>query len=117
MKSTMMRIIGRLLIASMLALSFQAANAGMIGTDQVASGTSQMQRTAVLNTMSRPDVANQLQSLGVDANTAKERVAAMTDAEVQSLANSMGTLPAGADTSWGWVILIALVIWAWYSYR
>jgi len=119
MKSTMMRLIGRLLIVSMLALPFQTVQAGMIGTDQIASGaTAQMQRSTVIRTIDRPDVANQLQALGVDASIAKERVASMTDAEVQSLANSLNTLPAGADNAaWGWAIVVALVIWAWYSYR
>jgi hypothetical protein len=118
MNATIMRIIGRLLIVSMFALPFQTVQAAMIGTDQVASGaTAQIQRANLLGTVSRPDVANQLQALGVDANTAKERVAAMTDAEVQSLANNVGALPAGADSGWGWAIVLALVIWAWYSYR
>jgi hypothetical protein len=120
MNATIMRIIGRLLIVSMLALPFQTTvNAAMIGTDQAASAPSALaQRANLLSTVARPDVARQLQALGVDANTAKERVAAMTDAEVQSLAGNIGALPAGADSSgWGWAILIALVIWAWYSYR
>ncbi|HEX8988553.1 MAG TPA: PA2779 family protein [Rhodocyclaceae bacterium] len=119
MKSNLMRIVGRLLILTMLALPFQTVQAGMIGTDQIAaSGGAAMQRANLLGTMSRPDVASQLQSLGVDPASAKARVDAMTDAEVQSLAGKLGALPAGADSSgWGWAILIALVIWAWYSYR
>ena len=119
MKTTIMRIIGRLLIVSMLALPFETVQAGMIGTDQIAANaTAQVQRATLARTIERPDVANQLQALGVDANTAKQRVAAMTDAEVQSLANNLGTLPAGANNAtWGWAIVIALVIWAWYSYK
>jgi hypothetical protein len=119
MNATIMRIIGRLLIVSMLALPFQTTvNAAMIGTNQVAStGSAQMQRAHLLSTVARPDVTNQLQALGVDAATAKERVAAMTDAEVQNLAADINALPAGADSGWGWAILIALVIWAWYSYK
>jgi hypothetical protein len=118
MKATMMRIVGRLLIVSMLALPFQTANAGMIGTDQIASGGSaQVQRANLMRTISRADVAGQLQSLGVDPASAKARADAMTDAEVQSLASNINALPAGADSGWGWAILIALVIWAWYSYK
>lgn len=119
MKTTMMRLIGRLLIVSMLVLPFQTVQAGMIGTDQIASNaTTQAQRANLARTIARPDVTSQLQALGVDANAAKERVAAMTDAEVQSLANNLSTLPAGANNAaWGWAIVIALVIWAWYSYK
>lgn len=118
MKSTVMRLIGRLLIVSMLAFSFSSARAGMIGTDQVASTPSaQMQRANLMRSVDRTDVARQLQSLGVDAATAKERVAAMTDAEVQSLVGQVNALPAGADSGWAWAIVIALAIWAWYSWR
>jgi hypothetical protein len=114
----MMKFVGRLLIISMLALPFQASYAGMIGTDQIASNaTAQLERANLVRTMERPDVAGQLQALGVDGNSAKQRVAAMTDAEVHSLANSLNALPAGADSGWGWAIVIALAIWAWYSYR
>lgn len=119
MNATIMKIIGRLLIVSMFALPFQTVQAAMIGTDQVASAAGAgVQRANLLNTVARPDVARQLQSLGVDATTAKERVAAMTDAEVQSLANNINALPAGANNAaWGWALVIALAIWAWYSYR
>lgn len=119
MNSRIMRIVGRLLIISMLALPFQTVHAGMIGTTQALSAANtDAQRAGLVRTMARADVTSQLQTLGVDAKSAQERVAAMTDAEVQSLANQVNALPAGADNAaWGWAILIALVIWAWYSYR
>src|SRR5439155_17050187 len=47
------------------------------------------------NFLSRSDVANQLQSLGIDPSTANDRVAAMTDQEVQSLAGRINAMPAG----------------------
>ena len=72
------RLVSRLLIALMIWMPYQIATAGMIGTDQVVASTSQMDRTTVLNFLSRSDVANKLQSLGIDPATANDRVAAMT---------------------------------------
>ncbi len=115
MKFAAFRFVCRILIASMLLLSFQSAQAGLIGTDQVISASStQADRDAVLSTLGRAEVVSQLQSMGLDPQTAKNRVAAMSDQEVHSLAGKLDTLPAGAHTS-GWavaaVIVIAAVIW------
>jgi uncharacterized protein DUF6627 len=111
------KTICRLLIAMMIWTPYQIATAGMIGTDQVVTSSSQADRTAVLNFLSRSDVANKLQSLGIDATNAKDRVGAMTDEEVQSLAGRINSLPVGADTSWGAVLLVILIVaavwWFW----
>src|SRR5437764_14308323 len=93
------KTICRLLVALMVWMPYQIATAGMIGTDQVVASTSQADRTTVLNFLSRSDVANQLQSLGIDPSTANDRVAAMTDQEVQSLAGRINAMPAGATST------------------
>jgi hypothetical protein len=114
MKSTMMRMVSRFLVLSMFMLSFQSAQAGMIGTDQAVSGTAQIDRAMVIGALDRPEVVAQLQTMGLDASTAKQRVAAMTDEEVHTLAGNLDSLPAGAKTSgWAWaaVILIGVLIY------
>ena len=115
MKSAWAKTICRLLVVLMVWTPYQLAQAGMIGTDQVATASSQADRSAVLEFVSRADVANQLQALGMDAATAKERVAAMTDAEISFLASRINDLPAGGDAAG--VILLLLVIaavwWVW----
>ncbi|HYL26032.1 MAG TPA: PA2779 family protein [Burkholderiales bacterium] len=111
------KIISRLLIALMIWMPYQIATAGMIGTDQAVSSTSQMDRTTVLNFLSRSDVANKLQSLGIDPATANDRVGAMSDQEVQSLAGRINALPAGGTSTGAAVVLIiiiaAAVWWFW----
>jgi hypothetical protein len=95
----------------------QLAQAGMIGTDQVASLASQADRSTVLQFLGRADVTSQLQSLGVDSAAVKERVAAMTDQEVQSLAGKIQSMPAGADSTGVVILLIvvaAVVWWVWF---
>jgi hypothetical protein len=111
------RVICRLLIVSLMVLPFHAG-AGIIGTDDAASAMSaNADRTGVLNAIDRTDVASQLQSMGIDPQAAKDRVAAMSDEEVRTLAGQIQSLPAGADSNgWWWVLLIAVGVWAWYAY-
>src|SRR5947207_8268001 len=95
----MKQIICRLLMVLMAWTPFQIAQAGMIGTDQVVSSASQVDRTTVLNFVSRADVAGQLQALGLQPSTANDRVAAMTDEEVRYLAGRIDSMPAGANAA------------------
>lgn len=106
------KLISRVLIALMIWTPYQIATAGMIGTDQVVASSAQADRTTVLNFLNRSDVAGKLQTLGVDPSTAKDRVGAMTDEEVQSLAGRINALPAGGDVSTAGVILILILIGA-----
>ena len=117
MKSVWARTLCRLLMVLMIWSPMQLATAGMIGTDQVASVASQADRNTVLQFLDRAEVTSQLQSLGVDAATVKDRVAVMTDQEVQSLAGKIQSMPAGADST-GLILLLlvvgAVVWWVWF---
>lgn len=117
MKSGAIRFICRMLIVSLTMLPFQTVWAGMIGADQVVAGAgAQADRQAVLSLVTRSDIANQLQSLGVDLKTANDRVAAMTDEEVRSLAGKLNSLPAGAADGWVWAAVILIGVAIWYVY-
>jgi hypothetical protein len=66
--------------------------------------------TAVLE---RDTVQRQLVALGVNPADARQRVAALSDSELQSLEQRMDELPAGADgalTVLGIVLLVLLVL-------
>ncbi|MDO8595902.1 MAG: PA2779 family protein, partial [Sulfuricaulis sp.] len=118
MKSATMRMICRILIVSLMLLPFQAVQAGMIGTDRVAAlASAQADRATVLSFASRSDVAGQLQGLGLDPANAKDRVAAMTDQEVRSLAGNLNSLPAGADSGLTWAVVIVLAIVLYFYWR
>lgn len=112
----MKRIICRLLIVMMAWMPYQIAQAGMIGTDQVVASTSQADRNAVLNFVSRADVTSQLQAFGLDPATAKDRVAAMTDEEVRYLSGRIQSMPAGASGS-GLLLLIIIVAVIWWVWK
>ena len=112
MKSAFARTLCRLLAALMIWTPFQIANAGMIGTDQAISTASHTDRSTVLGFVSRADVAGQLQAMGLDATTAKDRVAALSDTEVQYLAERIQSAPAGADAAGILLLLVVIgVIW------
>lgn len=110
----MKRIICRMLVLLMIWTPYQVAQAGMIGTDQVVQSTS-AERSAVMNFVSRADVAGQLATMGLDPATAKDRVAAMTDEEVRYIAGKIDAMPAGADGAGLLllIIIIAVIWWAW----
>ena len=117
MKSAWTRTICRVLAALMIWTPVQFAHAGMIGTEQAVSTTTSQDRGTVLGFVGRADVARELQALGIDAAAARERIAAMTDQEVQSLAGRINGLPAGADVGGIAVLLLLLVFVWWLRYR
>lgn len=115
MRSTMKKMTCRALVVSMLALSFQTANAGMIGADQAAAANgAQSHRALVMSVLDRAETTAQLQAQGIDPQLARERVAAMTDQEVQALAQDIQTAPAGAISSAGWLAIIVIAAAVWY---
>lgn len=111
MNSTMKKTTCRVLVTSLLCLSFQTANAGLIGAEKAAPQTD---RTTVLSALDRADVASQLLAAGVDPRAARERVAAMSDQEVQSMVQDMQTAPAGALDTGGWVAVLVVAGLVWY---
>jgi hypothetical protein len=97
MKSTFARFVCRILAASIIVLPFHA-QAGLIGTDQSAP-------------VDRSGVTAQLQAYGLSPQEAKERVAALTDAEVAALADRIDALPAGGIVGLLPIIVVVLLVW------
>ena len=113
MKSTLRSMICHFLAFAIMMAPFQYGQAAMIGADQVnTAATVQVERNVVLNYLSRAQTVNELQNLGLDAQTARDRVNAMTNDEVSTLAGKISAAPAGADG--GLVLLILVVFFIWY---
>jgi hypothetical protein len=104
----------RALVASLLVLSFQSAQAGLIGAEQAAAGTMSQERAMVLASLDRSEVVAQLQQAGIDPLSARERVRAMSDHEVHALAQDINTAPAAGDSGWGIVAVILIAAAVWY---
>ena len=110
MKAFFCRLISQLLVLSLIMLPF-TTQAAMIGTGAViGSAQGQTDRDKVRDFMARAEVQEQLQVLGLNPDTAKDRVNAFTDQEVQHLAGKIDSLPAGAIGGWEVVALTALLI-------
>ncbi len=109
MKSAMKNLLCRFLAVAVLMLPFHHGQASMIGAGQAASGVAvQADRDVVLNFLARSQTSEQLQALGVDAQSARDRVAAMTDDEVGALAGKINEAPAGGLV--GLLIIVLLVV-------
>ena len=109
MKSALKNLLCRFLAVAVMMLPFQNVQASMIGAGQAASGSSvQADRDVVLSFLNRSQTEEQLQALGLDPQVARDRVAAMTDDEVGTLAGKIQVQPAGGLI--GLLLLILLII-------
>ncbi len=112
MNSQWFRITARLLIFAVLALHLpmRGANAAMLGTESAIEQAQTVQnRERVATFMARADVQTQLEKMGIKADDATSRVAAMTDDEINQVAGKLDTLPAGGVEVWA-ILLIILVV-------
>ncbi len=93
------RVYVALLSASLVSLGLQApAAAGVVGTaEAIAAAQGQDARAKVQATLAREDVRAQMLALGVDPAEVDGRIAALTGAELETLAERIGEAPAGGD--------------------
>lgn len=82
------------------------AHAGMIGTEQALAAQARAENLATVQTfMARNDVRAQLVEWGVEPAQATDRVAQMSDAELQQVAMNIENQPAGG----GVLVIIGVV--------
>jgi hypothetical protein len=110
MKVFFCRLISHLLIVSLIALPF-STQAALVGTDEVVKqAQAQSDRDRVRDFMARADVQAELQKYGVTAQSAKERVDALTDMEVREIAGQIDALPAGASGAVETTAIVVLLV-------
>jgi hypothetical protein len=87
-----------LLAASLLAAPIQSAYAGVISTQQYLSTLDREATIARIDAvLARAAVRSKLEQYGVDSVAADQRIAALTDRELELLATELESLPAGGD--------------------
>jgi len=85
----------RAILTLTLAVALAApARAGLIPADAARSGDA---RARILALLARPELAAQLEKMGLAPHEAVARVDALGDAEVQALAGHLDALAAGGD--------------------
>jgi len=119
MTSTFTKLICRFLAVAVITLPFQTGQASMIGVDQVTAPTSslatlQTERSTIVNFLNRSQTVNEMRTLGLDAQTAVDRVAAMTDEEISTLSGKIATAPAGGELVT--LVLVVFIIW-YFAFR
>jgi hypothetical protein len=89
------------------------ARAELVTTLQAVESSTRAQHVATVNAaLARDDVRAQFEALGVEPAQVESRIAALTDAELRTLAGQMSDLPAGADALAviGIVFLVLLIL-------
>lgn len=89
------------------------AQAELVTTLQAVEATTRAQDLATVNAaLARDEVRAQFAALGVAPAQIESRIAALTDAELRTLAGQMSDLPAGADALAviGIVFLVLLIL-------
>lgn len=89
------------------------AQAELVTTLQAAAATTRAQDLTVVNAaLARDEVRAQFEALGVQPAQIESRIAALTDAELRTLAGQMADMPAGADALAviGIVFLVLLIL-------
>ena len=106
---TLRKYLALLLSCALLGAPALPAHAAMIGTAQaLAAEQGRVDRERLASLLEREDLQRQLATLGVDPQDAKQRVASLTDAEVNRLNQRLAELPAGGDVL-GAILLIFIV--------
>ncbi len=89
------------------------AQAELVTTLQAVEASTRAQDMAAVNAaLAREEVRAQFEALGVEPAQIEARVAALTDAELRTLAGQMADMPAGADALAviGIVFLVLLIL-------
>jgi len=96
-------ITAALLFGLALALAMPQAYAGMISAEDE-------ERTRVKSMLERPELATELEKMGIAPQEARERVDAMTPPEVRELAGRLDRLAAGGQAGTRDLLLVLLVV-------
>ena len=97
------------ILGMMLIFSMGQATAGVYSSEQViANQQHQYNKQQVLSFVDTAEVQSKLMQLGVSPEDAKQRIAAMTTAELDTLNNELNDMPAGGIV--GTIVTVLVVI-------
>lgn len=108
-------------VSAMLAIATGALSlpvpvaARVVGTEELvlaeaAGSAAPVDRDALRGLLERDDVRRQLERLGVDPRLARERVDALTDAQIERIAGRVEQLPAGGASVVGVLFAVFVIL-------
>ena len=106
------KLIGITFTILMLSISvpYQSALAALVGTETILENSRVNETRRILEiALEREDVRNALLARGIDPMEARARIDSLSDAEIANIADRMDQLPAGGDSFFIFLILVALV--------
>lgn len=110
MKTKFSRAALAVAVAAALGIQAPLARAEIVSTESiVAQSQLDSDRAKVQAFLDRASVKDRMQTLGVDGVLASERVKAMSDEEVHTMAQKIDALPAGGAFSQNELIIILLI--------
>lgn len=99
-----------LLSLSMITVMPLAAHADMLSTSMILNEAERSARVELVESyLDREDVRSRMEAMGVDPGLAAERVAALTDVQLQQLALNIESEPAGSGDL-GIVIAVLVIL-------
>jgi len=109
------RILNPLLILSLMMgtmpLTVQAQPSQLVSTQSALDAVQiDAERERIGNLLARTDVREQLLSYGVELNEVEARVAALSDQEVQQMAEQLDNMPAGANGVVGALLTVFIIL-------
>lgn len=108
------RYVAMLLIAVLMISSLPVAaaqTAGLVTTQTaVQADTLSSDRERINDVLARADVQDQLLAQGVSVDQVKDRVAALSDAEVSQMADKLDAMPAGAGGVIGALFAVFVIL-------
>ncbi len=106
LKTSMMAV----LVAALLVATLPV-QAGIVGTEQMVGTEARAASLTRINSLlASEEVAAQLEAWGVAPEAVAQRVAALSDAELQQLAASMETDPAGGVLAVIGIVFVVLIV-------
>jgi hypothetical protein len=98
-------------LGAALCLQTSVTMAAIVTNAQLtALNQTEVEKTRIQEFMDRSDIKDRLQAFGVSETSAKDRVAAMTDQEVHTMAQKIDSMPAGGYIGNSDLVLILLIV-------
>lgn len=110
MYTTMKRVMALLVSLAMLSSYSLPAYSGVVTTEQlIQQQLESMDRDQLVSLLDRSEVRQQLIDRGVDPEYARQRIAALSDAQIEQIKSEIDQLPAGSGIV-GILIAVLLVL-------